>query len=233
MNVSVKRSVNFLHFPCIRWFALVIVVAVTFSPLPARARSVNVVRRYSVEHVIDARHNYHSNYHERSRNDPIAPRSEALPSLRLTPGAIDSRVTQANLNKTICRPGGYTRSVRPPEFYTERLKYRQVLQYGYADTRAWHYEEDHLISLELGGSAKNPKNLWPEPHYVVGGWGSYTKDELENRLHDLVCSRRIPLATAQRVIATDWIAAFKRYIGPHPAKGGRYRAWRYPPKTGN
>jgi len=25
-----------------------------------------------------------------------------------------------------------------------------------------HYEEDHFISLEVGGHPKDPKNLWPE-----------------------------------------------------------------------
>jgi hypothetical protein len=24
------------------------------------------------------------------------------------------------------------------------------------------YEEDHLISLELGGAPRDPKNLWPQ-----------------------------------------------------------------------
>src|SRR5216683_2609243 len=25
-----------------------------------------------------------------------------------------------------------------------------------------HYEEDHLVSLELGGHPRDPRNLWPE-----------------------------------------------------------------------
>lgn len=157
------------------------------------------------------------------RAAPIAPRTEALPNHRLTPGEIDPRVTEANLSQTICRRGGYTRSVRPPESYTEPLKRRQIREYGYRDKKIWHYREDHLVPLEAGGAPYSPRNLWPEPRYVVGGWGSQTKDELENRLHDLVCSRRISLATAQRSIASDWIGAFKRYIGPHPVDGRLYR----------
>lgn len=154
---------------------------------------------------------------------PAAPRSEALPNPNLTPGAIDPRVTEADLGLTICRRGGYTRSVRPPESYTEPLKRRQILEYGYRDRKIWHYEEDHLVPLEVGGSPYSPHNLWPEPRRVVGGWGSHTKDELENRLHELVCSHQISLATAQFAIAHDWITAFKRYIGSRPADGHRYQ----------
>ena len=68
---------------------------------------------------------------------------DARPNPKLTPGAIDSRVTQANLGETICKRGGYTRSVRPPEQYTERLKREQIRQYGYTDYRLRDYEEDH------------------------------------------------------------------------------------------
>ena len=149
----------------------------------------------------------------------VFPAEDALPNPRLTPGAIDSRVTQGDLRDTICRRGGYTKSVRPPEQYTERLKRKQIRQYGDTDYRMRDYEEDHLISLELGGSPSSPKNLWPEPHHVIGGWGSYTKDKLENRLHSLVCHGKISLIEAQRDIATNWIASYKRYVGSTPAKG--------------
>jgi hypothetical protein len=49
--------------------------------------------------------------------------------------------------------------------------------------------------------------LWPEPHDRPGFPGSQTKDGIENRLHDLVCSGRLDLATAQRAIATNWQTA--------------------------
>ena len=75
-----------------------------------------------------------------------------------------------------------------------------------------------IISLELGGSPASPDNLWPEPHQVVGGWGSDVKDQLENRLHLMVCSGRISLASAQQMIATNWIDAYRRYISPIPVR---------------
>lgn len=147
---------------------------------------------------------------------------EARPNPRITPGALNSAVDQANIDETICARG-YSKSIRPPEEYTERLKHLGIRQYGYTDGRVRDYEEDHLVSLELGGSPSNPHNLWPEPHHVIGGWGSYAKDQLENKLHTLVCGGRVPLAQAQRDIAGDWIAAYKRYIGPNPSPGRRHR----------
>ena len=156
------------------------------------------------------------------RYTALLPATAALPNPHLTPGAIDPRVTQANIQQTIC-VRGYTRSVRPSVHYTERLKRRQVAQYGYADRRLRDYEEDHLVSLELGGSPSDPRNLWPEPHHVAGGWGAYVKDRLENRLHSLVCHHRISLAEAQHMEATDWIGAYKRFIGPTPRSHRRHR----------
>lgn len=148
----------------------------------------------------------------------VSPESEALPSPKMTPGAVNPAVTQQNLMETICRPGGYTKSIRPPESYTSKLKREQIRAYGYTDTRMYDYEEDHLISLELGGSPDNPKNLWPEPHHVLGGWGSYAKDKVENKLHEMVCHGQISLRQAQQDIAGNWIETYKRLIGPTPAE---------------
>lgn len=150
------------------------------------------------------------------RYSVVFPESAALPNPGLTPGAINHAVTPATLAETICRKGGYTKSIRPPEAYTEKLKREQIREYDYSDYRMRDYEEDHLISLELGGSPDSPRNLWPEPHHVIGGWGSYAKDKLENRLHTLVCHHRISLATAQQTIAGNWIDAYKRYVGFDP-----------------
>ena len=142
----------------------------------------------------------------------VHPVEDARPRPKLTPGAIDPRVTQENIRSTICHRG-YTKTVRPPASYTGDLKRKQIARYGYEDRRLRDYEEDHLISLELGGSPTSPKNLWPEPRHVIGGWGADAKDQLENELHRRVCHGELPLAEAQRAIATDWIAAYKQYIG--------------------
>ncbi len=145
---------------------------------------------------------------------------QARPNPRLTPGAVNPAVTQANIRETICARG-FARTIRPPKAYTHRLKRRQVRAYGYTDLRLRDYEEDHLVSLEIGGSPTSPKNLWPEPRHVIGGWGSEAKDRLENRLHTLVCRGRLPLAEAQRAISHDWISAYQRYVGGAPPASRR------------
>jgi hypothetical protein len=79
-----------------------------------------------------------------------------------TPGARYSKVTQATISTTICK-SGWTKTIRPPASYTNALKKTQLAQWHYADQNPSRYEEDHLISLELGGAPRSKKNLWPEP----------------------------------------------------------------------
>jgi hypothetical protein len=135
----------------------------------------------------------------------------ALPNPARTPGAVNPAVSQANIGKTICRRG-WGKSLRPPKSYTESLKRRQIKEFGYADRRLGDYEEDQLIPLELGGAAKDPRNLWPEPRDPLGGWGSVRKDILERRLNRLVCAGRLPLDEARQAIARNWIDAYRHYV---------------------
>ena len=83
------------------------------------------------------------------------------------------------------------------------------------DTATGDYEEDHLISLELGGAPSAEANLWPEPYNAPEG--ARVKDHVENKLHALVCAGTISLATAQRAIATNWWIAYQTYVGAAPA----------------
>lgn len=131
--------------------------------------------------------------------------NNGLPDSACTPGAIDPHVSQSTIASTIC-VSGYTKTVRPSSSYTNTLKTQQITAYGYSDTNLSDYEEDHLISLELGGSPDNPANLWPEPHSEI--YGSTKKDSVENYLHSQVCSGTISLAEAQHEIATDWVAIY-------------------------
>lgn len=133
-----------------------------------------------------------------------------LPRADLTPGAINPAVSQATMKSNICNRRWSTKSIRPKEEYTTALKKKQLIQYGYANKSTKLYEEDHLISLELGGHPTDPRNLWPE--IWDGPCGAHVKDELENRLHDLVCAGKVRLADAQRAIASDWVAAYNRYV---------------------
>ncbi|GAC1506959.1 MAG: hypothetical protein NVS1B3_06970 [Candidatus Dormibacteraceae bacterium] len=124
-----------------------------------------------------------------------------LPDPACTPGVVDPRVTQDNISTTIC-VSGYTRTVRPPAGYTHDLKVRQISEYGYADTSLASYEEDHLISLELGGHPTDPRNLWPQPR--AGAYPASKKDLVENSLHARVCAGLMTLAAAQAAIAANW-----------------------------
>jgi hypothetical protein len=122
------------------------------------------------------------------------PLSPDRASWTLTPGVVNPDVTQASIAKTICQRG-WTRTIRPPTDYTNRLKFEHMR--AYARTRApSEYQEDHLISLELGGHPTDPRNLWPEPQPQA------TKvDGIENELNDAICSGRITLAEGQRRIS--------------------------------
>ena len=123
------------------------------------------------------------------------------------PGAIDERVNAQTIDRTICVPG-YARSVRPPYSVTGPLKHRLMLA-QHPGERASGYELDHLVPLSLGGAPDSMRNLWLEP--MAGPMNAGDKDKLEYVLWRLVCSHTVPLETAQRAIATNWIAAYRRY----------------------
>ena len=75
-------------------------------------------------------------------------------------------------------------------------------------------EIDHIVPLELGGS-NDIANLFPEPG---SGRADYqVKDELENKLHVLVCSGSMTIRAAQVGIATHWQMLYKRIFGVVPS----------------
>lgn len=116
--------------------------------------------------------------------------------------ALDERVTQENIQKTICVKG-YSAKVRPGESYTKSVRKHlhankdQVL--------------DHAVSIELGGKPQDLNNLWLEPKHLVSNgtdYGSLSKDRVENYLHKQVCEGKITLAEAQRDIILNWPKIF-------------------------
>lgn len=131
--------------------------------------------------------------------------AQVLPNPKFTTGKIDPTKTTAIL----CAKGYTTKSVRPPNSYTNGLKIRQIMQYSLKGNPG-DYEEDHLISLELGGDPLSPLNLWPQPWKPEPG--AKAKDKLENVLHKMVCAGKIPLAQAQKEIAEDWWLAYQKYV---------------------
>lgn len=108
-----------------------------------------------------------------------------------TPGVLNPDVTQANIGTTICRRG-WTATIRPPVSYTNALKAKQMREYGETGPLS-DYQEDHLISLELGGHPTDPRNLWPEPYPRASH-----VDTIENELNGQVCDGSLSLAEAQQ-----------------------------------
>jgi hypothetical protein len=127
--------------------------------------------------------------------------SRMLPDPGFTPGAT-REVALADLCAT--DSDEVVRSV--PSSLQERV----FQEYGIRGVPAEEFEVDYLITPGLGGS-DDVRNLWPEPHSNTM-WNSYVKDQLEDHLHRMVCQRKIGLSEAQREIASNWIAAYRKYF---------------------
>lgn len=122
-----------------------------------------------------------------------------LPDHRFTPGA-----TVAVPVTKLCEKG-YAGSVRDVDASVKKKVYAEC---GIKSYSPGQYEIDHLISLELGGS-NEIANLWPESY--SGKWNAHVKDQLEDRLHALVCADppALRLHAAQEAIRRNWIAEYR------------------------
>ncbi|WP_443479020.1 hypothetical protein ACLIMP_26055 (plasmid) [Novosphingobium aerophilum] len=126
------------------------------------------------------------------------------------PGAIDPAVTQENIDRTICRPG-YARSARPAYSITGPYK-RRLMDQQYPGQSMADYELDHLIPISIGGAPFNERDLWLQPR--KGRANAKDKNDLAYVLWRLVCRHEVPLATAQKAISENWIAAYQTYATP-------------------
>lgn len=143
---------------------------------------------------------------------PVAAGAADLPNLSLTPGVTRPGLTVEQICKT--KWGHDQRAV------TAAMKRQVFAEYGLTGNddkfcRPNGCEIDHLISRELGG-ADDVRNLWPQSY--AGPWNAHMKDRVENRLHKEVCAGARSLEDAQRGIATDWTAEYRRYFGEPPAR---------------
>ena len=134
----------------------------------------------------------------------VAPSSYYPPAS--VPGAFNPGVTQDNIKTTVCA-SGWTKTIRPPASYTDKLKAAQMAALKLTG-KAGEYEEDHYASLEIGGDPRNPLNLWPEPY--AGQYGARVKDQVEDNLHRQLCAGKMTLAAVQSCITTDWVACGQR-----------------------
>lgn len=129
-------------------------------------------------------------------DDPIRP------DPNLTPGAV--LTTDAH---KICIKG-YAKRQRHTSPAVKRAVYAA---YGIKNHRRGQYEIDHDISLELGG-ADVKENLWPQS-YETSPWNAHVKDRLENFMRAEICAGRLDLKRAQEEIRSDWIGAYRKYLG--------------------
>jgi hypothetical protein len=121
-----------------------------------------------------------------------------LPDAACTPGAVMTTDLE-----TICHQATGPRRNVPASVHREAFA-----DYGYTYPQArGALEVDHLVPLELGGD-NVIANLWAEPATPTPGF--HEKDRVENYLHRQVCSGAMPLADAQREIATDWMAVWRQ-----------------------
>lgn len=123
----------------------------------------------------------------------------SVPDARLTPGA-----TVLADKQTICRFANIKNKAVPAA-----LRKKVFEEYGIRGAQPKFYEVDYLVTPALGG-ADDIRNLWPHSYSAV--WNAKVKDDLEDHLRDMVCSGELDLTQAQRDIATDWIAAYKKYF---------------------
>ena len=141
----------------------------------------------------------------------------AVPRPQLTPGATISVTRQQ-----VCDTSSLTQGPVIPA----SLQQQVFTEYGITDPRPGAYEIDYLITPDLGGAA-NIRNLWPEPYFSTV-WNARVKDQLEERLHAMVCSGELDLARAQHDLATDWVGAYKKYFHtdrPKSGAGNETRQW--------
>ncbi len=142
----------------------------------------------------------------------FTPAGEPLPDPRCTPGVADQAVTQQNLHATVCREGGYTRTVRPPRAVTDAAKQKLLAAYGIARSHTHEYELDHVLDLASGGSS-SVQNLFPQPNVLKTGAGSAyvhnDKDRVEAYTFHALCAGKVTLAAVQQAMTSNWTTAVK------------------------
>ncbi len=132
--------------------------------------------------------------------EPLATVAVSTPDSHLTPGAalLESR-------QDVCAQSSTNNKIVPVA-----LQKKVFEEYGIARAQPQAYEVDYLVTPALGG-ADDIHNLWPHS-YSATVWNAQVKDALEDRMREMVCGGNLDLSEAQREIATNWIAAYKKYF---------------------
>lgn len=125
------------------------------------------------------------------KNKTLAGIFVALVAINSIAQSLNPDVTQATIKQTIC-VANWAAGIRPPTYYTSRLKAKQLKAANLVPASA--YVEDHVVPLSVGGAPKDPLNLKPQLKAE-----SLAKDRIEALVRRRVCSGRISLATGQAV----------------------------------
>jgi hypothetical protein len=125
----------------------------------------------------------------------------AIPKPQLTPGA-----TVPVTKQQVCGSSSLTQGPVVPTSVQQQV----FAAYGISQPKSGAYEIDYLVTPDLGGTA-DIRNLWPQP-FSNTVWNARVKDQLEERLHSMVCTGEIDVATAQHDLAADWVSAYKKYF---------------------
>ena len=135
------------------------------------------------------------------------------------PIPLNPAVTQATIGTTICVPG-YTKTVRPPVAFTNKLKFKLMAAQGIPRKDAALFELDHKGALTFGGAPSDPRNLQLQlmdvgPYILPNGkkWtgevDAKAKDKAEVLANKKICSGAIKLREAQACMWNDWRACAK------------------------
>lgn len=127
------------------------------------------------------------------------------PNRALTPGRVDNKVTK----QILCSPGYLqAHSTIPADVRAKVMKRYNVSPNAQVDI-------DNLVSVEVGGSFTDVRNLWPQdvcPAFSAGKtcFGIQEKNLVEANLYQRICSGQISMADAQDIVRSGkWIQEYK------------------------
>lgn len=135
-----------------------------------------------------------------ARSNQVNQEANLRPDPRLSPGSADA-VSRERVCEMKSLDGGRLAG---------DVARRVFQRYGITKPAVGEYEIDFVVPPALGGK-QNVENLWPQP-YGSGAWNSHTKDALEERLGELVCSGQLSAVDAQAALSNDWVDAYRKYF---------------------
>jgi hypothetical protein len=103
-------------------------------------------------------------------------------------------------NPTIAQlcASGYTAKIRPPVFYTNKIKVK-LMSNLHLVGNINDYQLDHFIPLGLSGHPTALSNLQMQPIKEA-----LIKDKEETLLHEKVCKGKITIEAARLQLLNDW-----------------------------